>query len=128
MKMKVLVIDDNIPSAETLKWMMEAAGHEVRMATNGVTALSRIHDFIPDVVLSDISMPKLDGYELCKVMKKDVRLRNTLFIAQSGLSSEHAKRLSAQAGFKYHLVKPVDPNQLLELVFAETHGLAHGAA
>ena len=128
MKTKVLVIDDNIPSAETLKWMMEAAGHEVCMATNGVTALSRLRDFIPDVVLSDISMPKLDGYELCKLMKKDARLRNTLFIAQSGLSSDHAKHLSAQAGFKYHLVKPVDPNHLLELVFAETHGLAHGAA
>ena len=119
--MKVLVIDDNIPSGRTLKWLMEAAGHEVCLATNGVTALGQLSDFIPDIVLSDISMPKLDGYETCKLMRQDARLKNTVFIAQTGLSSDHARRLSSQAGFKYHFVKPVDPNLLLEVVFAETN-------
>lgn len=120
MKTKVLVIDDNMPSAQILKWMMEAAGHEVCIATNGVTALSKIRDFVPDVVLSDINMPKLDGYETCKRMKEDRRLKHTVFIAQTGLSSKRAQQLSSQAGFKHHLVKPIDPNLLLELVFTET--------
>ena len=119
MKTKVLVIDDNLPAGETLKWVMEAAGHEVCLATNGVTALSKIRDFIPDVVLSDISMPKMDGYETCKRMRQDPRLKNTLFIAQTGLDSAHSRRLSQEAGFKHHLIKPVDANHLLELVFFE---------
>jgi CheY-like chemotaxis protein len=123
MKTKVLVIDDYLPSGQTLKWVMESAGHEVRLATNGVTALSKIVDFVPDVVLCDINMPKLDGYETCKRMKQDARLKDTLFIAQTGLSSANSKRLSAKAGFKHHLIKPVDVNLLLELVFMEKSAL-----
>ena len=123
MKANVLVIDDNYDSAKTLQWVMEAAGHNVCLATNGVTALSQLNDFIPDIVLCDINMPKLDGYETCERMKKDARLKDTLFIAQTGLSSANSKRLSAKAGFHYHFVKPVDINELLELVY-----LKRGAA
>ena len=116
---KVLVIDDHFDSGQTLKWAMEAMGHEVRFATNGEEALAETASFIPDVVLCDINMPRMKGYEVCERMQRDPRLKHTLFVAQTGLSSSESKTLSTKAGFKYHLVKPIDINELLELVFME---------
>jgi len=116
---KILVVDDDLPSGTVLKWAMEAMGHEVRLADSGEAALDAIQSFIPDVVLCDINMPGITGYEVCKRMKMDPHLRKTLFVAQTGLSTEESKQLSIQAGFKYHLVKPIDINGLLELVFFE---------
>jgi CheY-like chemotaxis protein len=116
---KILVIDDDVPSCAVLKLAMEAMGHEVFLAISGEAALDAIQSFIPDVVLCDINMPGIKGYEVCIQMKTDPRLDKTLFIAQTGLSSAESTQLSIQAGFKYHLVKPIDINALLELVFFE---------
>ena len=116
MKEKILIIDDNIDAADILKIAMLAMGHETKIAYNGAAALKMIRDFVPDVVLCDINMPHIQGYEVCMKMHEDPRLARTLFIAQTGLDSDRAKELTALAGFKYHLVKPVDINQLLEII------------
>ena len=116
---KILVIDDNEDAGMTLKWAMKAMGHEVYLALNGKSALEMVQQFVPDVVLCDINMPNMLGYDVCKKMKADPRLCDTLFIAQTGLDSMESKQLSRQAGFSYHMVKPVDVNALLELVFFE---------
>jgi CheY-like chemotaxis protein len=119
MREKVLVIDDDVQSGTVLKCAMEAMGHEVHLAFCGEDALEDIQTYVPDVVLCDINMPGITGYEVCKKMKIDSRLRETLFVAQTGLDSAVSKERSTQAGFKYHLVKPIDINALLELVFLE---------
>jgi CheY-like chemotaxis protein len=119
MRTKVLVIDDDLPSGDVLKWAMEAMGHEVHLALGGADAFKEILSFVPDVVLCDITMPGMNGYEVCERMKANPRLSRTLFIAQTGLDSAASKQRSFQAGFNYHLVKPIDINALLELVFLE---------
>jgi CheY-like chemotaxis protein len=116
---KVLVVDDDPPSGKTMMWAMEAMGHEVHLVHDGRSALHEILDFVPGVVLCDIKMPGMLGYEVCEKMKADARLKDTLFIAQTGLDSPLSRRKSLESGFAYYLVKPVDVNALLELVYLE---------
>ena len=116
---KVLVVDDDLPSGKTMMWAMQAMGHEVHVVQDGCSALYEIQQFIPDVVLCDIQMPGMLGYEVCEKMKADARLRDTLFIAQTGLSSEQSRERSRKAGFHHHMVKPIDINELLEVVYLE---------
>ena len=128
MATEILVVDDDLPSGKVLKCAMEAAGHEVCLAIDGESALAQINDFIPEVVLCDINMPGIQGYEVCDRMKADPRLSQTIFIAQTGLASSESKLLSSQAGFQHHLVKPIDINELLELVFIERARIKREAA
>ena len=106
-----------------MMWAMEAMGHDVRLVQDGYSALYEIREFVPDVVLCDIQMPGMLGYEVCKKMKTDIRLKTTLFIAQTGLDSPKSKQKSFKADFNHHLVKPVDINALLELVYLERQKL-----
>ncbi len=119
MREKVLVVDDDLSSGKAMMWAMEAMGHEVRLVQDGHSALHEIRDFVPDIVLCDIKMPGMLGYEVCEKMRADTRLRKTLFIAQTGLDSPLSKQRSLESGFAYHLIKPVDVNALLELVYLE---------
>jgi len=119
MRRKILVIDDDLASGQTMMWAMEAMGHDVRVVQDGYSGLYEIRQFVPDVVLCDIRMPGMNGYEVCKKMKADPRLTETLFIAQTALTSPRSKQQSAASGFAYHLVKPVDLNALLQLVYLE---------
>ncbi len=109
---RILVIDDNIASAKTMSWLLEFSGHEVRYAYDGKDAINIAKSFSPDVVLLDIGLPVMNGYEICKTMKAEPLLKNTIFIAQTGWGQEEHKRLSKEAGFDYHLVKPLDIQEL----------------
>jgi CheY-like chemotaxis protein len=121
---KILYIDDDVDSGKMITWAMAGLGHEVRIATSGISALEMIDDYIPNIVVCDITMPGLDGYQVCKVMKTNPNLANTLFIAQTGWNSKERKKLSKKAGFDHHLVKPVDVNALLEILFLSVKGKA----
>lgn len=116
---KVLVVDDDLPSGKTMMWAMEAMGHEVRLVQDAQSALDVIRSFTPDIVLCDIRMPGMQGYELCERMKGNPFLKDTLFIAQTGLASPQSRRRALSAGFDHHMVKPIDINALLELVYLE---------
>lgn len=113
---EILVIDDNVDSGNLMMWLLESAGHHVRRTKDGKSALEMIQDYVPDVVISDIMMPSINGYEVCLAMKANPNLSNTLFIAHTGWETTERKRLSKQAGFDYHLVKPVKTNVLLEII------------
>lgn len=78
---RILVVDDNRPSAQTLALFMEINGYEVKTCFDGVSAVETAHDFHPDVVLLDIGMPKMDGYEVCKCLRADHTLAGMLVIA-----------------------------------------------
>ena len=115
--LRVLVVDDNQASAQTLGWAIELSGHEVKVETSAEKALELVDDFKPQIVLLDIGMPEMNGYDLCKAMKKIPGLEQTIFIAQTGWGQESHRQLSREAGFDHHLVKPVDIKVLQETVF-----------
>ncbi len=121
---KILYIDDDIASGKMITWAMEGLGHQVRIATDGTSALAMIDDYIPNIVVCDITMPGMDGYQVCKALKANPNLIDTLFIAQTGWHTKERERLSKEVGFDHHLVKPVDVNALLEILFLSVKGKA----
>jgi CheY-like chemotaxis protein len=118
--LRVLIVDDNEASAKTLGWALEAAGHEVTIAPDGRTAIEAAQEIAPQVVLLDIGLPGMNGYEICQVMKQSPALAKTIFIAQTGWSGEENRRLSEEAGFDHYLVKPVSIDALAALLASFT--------
>lgn len=115
-KRKILIIDDNKDLVHILEIALKVWGHDVRVAHYGLLGIEIAHTFVPDIVILDIGMPGMDGYAACKVMSKDPKLKDTLFIAQTGWGSLEHRRLSKQAGFHYHLVKPFNLDSLQHLL------------
>ena len=112
---KILVADDNDDAAATLSTVLVLKGNDVRVAKDGMEAVELAESFRPDVMLLDIGMPKLNGYDVCRRVRS-ARGREVLVIALSGWGQEDDKRRSADAGFDHHLVKPVDPLALVALL------------
>lgn len=113
---KVLVVDDNRDGAESLSMLLELAGHEVHLAHDGEEALSRFESVRPEVVLLDIGLPKLDGFEVARRLRGEGKNRDILLIALTGYGKEGDRSLSREAGFDHHLVKPVEPTVLMDLL------------
>jgi CheY-like chemotaxis protein len=113
---RMLVVDDNEASAKTLAWTLELMGHDVRVAHDGLRAIEIAESFLPEVILLDIGLPGMNGFELCKSLRRIPRIRNSLYIAQTGWGQEEHKRRSKEVGFDYHLVKPVDIEALQSLL------------
>jgi PAS domain S-box-containing protein len=113
---RVLVIDDNVDSARTLGWMLELQGHEVQLAFNGKDAIAEAERFQPLIVMMDIGLPGITGYELCPLIRKIPGMKDATFIAQTGWGQEKHRRQSKEAGFDHHLIKPVEINQLEQLL------------
>jgi PAS domain S-box-containing protein len=114
---RALVIDDNVDAADSLAQLLHLAGCEVRVAHDGPSALEIAPGFGPDVVLLDIGLPGLDGYEVARRLRAIPDFNATLLIALTGYGQEEDRRRSLQAGFDQHLVKPVDP-AILEALLA----------
>jgi signal transduction histidine kinase/CheY-like chemotaxis protein len=105
---RVLVVDDNVDAAMTLAEAMRFDGHEVFTAHDGPSALEQAAAFAPEVVLLDIGLPGLDGYEVARLLRQLPALRKTLIVALTGFGQESDRERALQAGFDEHLVKPVD--------------------
>jgi two-component system OmpR family response regulator len=112
----VLVVDDREDVTESLVMLLGMGGHEVRTAPDGPAALELAPSFLPDVVLIDIGMQGMDGYEVARRLRQQPRLRGVLLAALTGYAGEEASRLSREAGFDRHLVKPVNLRDLQALV------------
>ena len=113
--LRVLVVDDNFDAAETMAMLLELEGHEVRIAHDGQEALTIALAERPDVVLLDIGLPKLNGYEACRAMREG-GLTGALIIATTGYGQEEDRRLSRQAGFDSHQLKPLRLSMIHELL------------
>ena len=109
---KILVADDNQDAANTLAMLLRLAGHDVRTAHGGQAALTLADEFQPEFVLLDIGMPDLDGYEVAKQLRLTDGGKNVRLIALTGWGQDEDKRRAREAGFDYHLTKPVDPHRL----------------
>ncbi len=105
---RVLVVDDNKDVAESLANMLQIGGHEIRTAHSGSAALDAARPFNPEVVFLDIGLPGMSGYEVAKRLRKEASLGGAVLVALTGWGSDDVKRLSREAGFDYHLTKPVE--------------------
>jgi signal transduction histidine kinase/ActR/RegA family two-component response regulator/CHASE3 domain sensor protein len=122
---RILIVEDNADAGLTLKDAMELDGHEVRLAYDADEALALGAQFAPEVVLCDIGLPTLDGYELARRMRADERYQSAFMIAVTGYAGPDDQRRAAQAGFDRHFGKPPDLDRLRELL-AEHQPAQHG--
>jgi PAS domain S-box-containing protein len=109
---RVLVVDDNVDAACSLELLLRSLGHETRVAHDGATALQAASDFEPDIVLLDIGMPDLDGYEVARRLRAQRNGRNIRIVAVTGWGQDADRERSREAGFDVHLVKPVGSDEL----------------
>jgi CheY-like chemotaxis protein len=112
----VLIVDDNQDAAKCLALLLGTAGHEVRTAFDGLAALDLAQERPPDVVLLDIGMPGMDGLEVVRRLRQDLGLKQALLVALTGYGQEEDRRRSHEAGFDVHLVKPVDLDDIKDLL------------
>jgi PAS domain S-box-containing protein len=113
---RILVVDDNEDSAESLAQLLKLLGHETHTAFDGFQGIELAERLRPDIVLLDIGMPKLNGYDACRQIRQQSWGRPMLIVAQSGWGQVEDKRRSQEAGFDAHLVKPIEYAALLELM------------
>jgi len=113
---RVLVVDDNSDHAESLALLLKLMGHETRVAHDGEAALQVAAEFEPNVALIDIGLPRLNGYEVARRLREQPRLRNALLVAQTGWGQESDRARSQEAGFDHHVIKPVAPEVLAEII------------
>jgi PAS domain S-box-containing protein len=113
---RVLVVDDNRDAAETLEILLGMLGLQTRSVYDGHQALSAAREFLPDVILLDIGLPGMDGYEVAHALRADARLAHTRIVALTGWGSEQDRDRALAAGFDHHLTKPVDPAVLEDLL------------
>ncbi len=113
---RVLVVDDNVDTAESLTMLLRLKGHEVLVANDGPAALKAAQSFAPEVVLLDIGLPGLDGYQVATQLRRRRRTARSLLVALTGYGQEEDRRLAKQAGFDHHLTKPVDPQLIYDLL------------
>ncbi len=106
--LKVLVVDDNLPSAKTIGWMLELIGHETMLVHDGIQALAAAKEFLPAVVVLDIGLPGMNGYDVCRTLRSDPLFKNTVIIAQTGWGQDRDRLEARKAGFDHHLTKPVN--------------------
>ncbi|UQA57492.1 ATP-binding protein [Polyangium aurulentum] len=114
-KLRVLVVDDNVDAATTLGDLLRAQGHEVRIAHDGLTALSVAGEQRPEIVFLDIGLPGMDGYEVARCLRA-ASPHPAKLIALTGYGQEADRRRAAEAGFTQHLIKPAQPDAVLGLL------------
>jgi two-component system CheB/CheR fusion protein len=116
---RVLVVDDNVDSLESMALLVRHFGHDVRVAHNGSQAVSTAAETIPEVILLDIGLPGMDGYEVARRIRAIPGLQPCRIIAMTGYGQETDRVRSRLAGFDDHLVKPVEPETLRKILRSE---------
>jgi two-component system CheB/CheR fusion protein len=109
-------VDDNRDAAESLAVLLRLRGHELRTAYDGPAALETAAAFHPEVVLLDIGLPGMDGYEVARQLRRITGLEGVLLVAVTGYGTDDDRRQSKVVGIDEHLVKPVDPAELWTLL------------
>jgi CheY-like chemotaxis protein len=121
---RILIVDDNADAADSLAQLLEIMGNKVQTAYDGVAGIKAAGAFRPGVVLCDIGMPKVNGYETARCIRAEEWGKSIVLVALTGWSQEDDIQKSADAGFDHHLVKPVEPAALLKLLTALPPGTA----
>ncbi len=115
-RFRVLVADDNLDAANSLALMLRFMGSEVRTVHDGLSALETAAAFKPDMIVLDIGMPKLNGYDTCRLIREQPWGKDVLLAALTGWGQDEDRRRSREVGFDEHLVKPIEPEMLEKLL------------
>ena len=116
--MRILVVDDNVDSADLLATLLRAHGHEVIVVNNGQDAIHVFEGFRPQVILLDIGMPGMNGLEVARRLRSRHRMPRPIIVAITGWNMADDVEHTKDAGFDFHLVKPVSESQLIEVLQA----------
>jgi signal transduction histidine kinase/CheY-like chemotaxis protein len=112
----ILVVDDNLDSAESMSLLMKFAGNETDVSHDGLDAVKKARTMRPDAILLDIGLPLADGYEVCRAIRKESWGQDVIIVALTGWGQSEDRQRTKEAGFDAHMVKPVDPTELLKLL------------
>jgi CheY-like chemotaxis protein len=113
---RVVIVEDNRAAADTMRQLLDHCGYEVRVAYNGPDGVQTAEEWPPDFVLCDIGLPGMDGYQVATALRHHPATASTHLFAVTAYGSDEARRRGQEAGFERHLVKPVDPDALLDLM------------
>ncbi|MEO8022379.1 response regulator [Polaromonas sp.] len=113
---RVLVVDDLLASADTMKVLLESEGYVAKIATDGESALAMARQFMPAVVILDIGLPGMNGFEVAQQLRKLPQTQDALLIALTGYGEAESRLRSQKAGFDHHVVKPADIDHLLSVI------------
>ena len=119
---RVLLVDDSVDAAEAMSMLLETLGHEIRVMHDGPSALAMVDDFAPDVVILDIGLPGMDGFEVARQMRMRAATKAALMIALTGYGADSDKKQAHDAGFDHHLVKPVSFTAIETLIAESLSG------
>jgi len=114
--LRILIVDDNQDGADSLAMVLKMMGNDARTAYDGKEGVELAEEFRPEVVLFDIGMPKLNGYEACRLIRKQPWGRKVIVIAVTGWGQDDDRQRSHDAGFDHHMVKPVDPQAVMKML------------
>jgi len=114
--LRVLVVDDNVDAAQSLGLLLEESGHNVQTAYDGPTALEIAFAHRPNVVLLDIGLPGIDGFEVAKRLRQRADFSSVVLVAMTGYGQVTDKQRSQEAGFNHHLVKPANFGKVLQIL------------
>ncbi len=115
-KYKVLVVDDEIPIQRIVKFNLEKEGYIVFLADNGKKAVESVKQNAPDLILLDVMMPEMDGYEVCKMLKKNGKTKHIPVIMLTARGQESDEKKGLSSGADDYITKPFSPKKLMELV------------
>ena len=123
---RVLVVDDNRDAADSMSTLLELEGFETAVAYDGYAAVAAASATAPDVVVLDLGMPGMDGYETARLIRGCAGAEHALMIALTGWGQSDARQRTSAAGFDHHLIKPAEVEQIISLTSARLQGKAHG--
>jgi CheY-like chemotaxis protein len=113
---RVLLVDDNPDSTEPLSLLLQTRGHDTRVSCDGEEAIALADDFRPDCVVLDLGLPRMDGYEIARRLRARPYGAELVLVALTGWAGKDVRAKAAEAGFDYHLVKPVNWEELEKIV------------
>jgi signal transduction histidine kinase len=116
---RIFIADDNRDAANSLAMLLRIAGHEVEVAYDGLEAIKKVEAFKPDLILLDIGMPGMNGHDVCRFIRQQPWGRDIQIVALTGWSQDSDRRLTREAGFDDHLVKPVESDALNKILQAD---------
>ena len=113
---RILVVDDNRDGAASLAMLLAVMGNDTRTAHDGLEGVEMAEAFRPGMIVLDIGLPRLNGYDACRRIREQPWAKDTLIVAATGWGQDEDRRRSHEAGFDHHLVKPVDAAELSRLL------------
>jgi DNA-binding response OmpR family regulator len=115
-KKKILIADDNENIRDALTYLLEDEGYALSMAKDGSDALKKVREFHPDILFLDIMMPEMNGYEVCRVIKNDPKLKNTYVIMLTAKGQVAEQERGKEVGADEYIVKPFSPMEILSKI------------